>query len=71
MSTTTTPETPETELTPELIDRVKKLSPADREKLAWLIIRSSHPELHPEMFKSVAEVNEYLDVKPGAIVGSS
>ena len=33
MSTTTTPETPETELTPELMERLKKLSPESRDRL--------------------------------------
>jgi Putative addiction module component len=33
MSTTTTSETPETELTPELMERLKKLSPESRDRL--------------------------------------
>lgn len=37
MSATTTPETPETELTPELIERVMKLSHESREKLLGLL----------------------------------
>ena len=37
MAATTTPEPPETELTPELIERVKKLSPESQEQLVDLI----------------------------------
>jgi hypothetical protein len=37
MSTTTTPETPESELTPELMDRLKKLSPESRDRLIVLL----------------------------------
>jgi Putative addiction module component len=37
MSTTTTPETPETELTPELIERVMKLSPENVSRLLCLL----------------------------------
>jgi putative addiction module component (TIGR02574 family) len=35
-----TAETPETELTPELIERVMKLSPENREKFALLLLDS-------------------------------
>jgi putative addiction module component (TIGR02574 family) len=37
MSATTTPETPDTELTPELIERVMKLSPENRDRLIGLL----------------------------------
>ena len=37
MSATTTPETLETELTPELIERLKKLSPESRDRLIVLL----------------------------------
>lgn len=37
MSMSTTPETPDTELTSELIDRVMKLSPRSRERLMELL----------------------------------
>jgi hypothetical protein len=37
MSTTTSPETPETELTPELIERLKQLSPESRDRLIVLL----------------------------------
>jgi hypothetical protein len=37
MAATTTPETPETELTPDLIERVMKLSPENRRRLIGLL----------------------------------
>jgi hypothetical protein len=37
MSTTTTPQTPESELTPELIERLKRLSPESRDRLIVLL----------------------------------
>jgi hypothetical protein len=48
MSTATTPETPETELTPELIERVMKLSPENRERLRALLGEPPIPELPAE-----------------------
>lgn len=59
--------TPEAEA---VLDSALKLSATEREKLAWLIVQSVHPELRPEMFHSAAEVNEYLAAKPDAIVGA-
>jgi putative addiction module component (TIGR02574 family) len=37
MSTTKTPQTPDSELTPELIERLRKLSPESREQLIVLL----------------------------------
>ena len=37
MAATTTPETPESELTPDLIERLQKLSPESRDRLIVLL----------------------------------
>ena len=71
MSTTPSPESAEDREVREIFAVVQRLSPLDREKLAWVIIQSLHPEVRPGMFASKAEMEEYLAAKPDAVVGRS
>lgn len=59
MSAGTTPETPETELTPELIERVMKLSPQNRERLRMLLGEPPNSDADWEYWK--AEIKRRID----------
>ena len=60
MSAATTPGQPETELTPELIERVMKLSPENRERLRALLGEPPNSDADWEYWK--AEIKRRIDV---------
>lgn len=71
MSASTTPETPETELTPELIDRGLRLSHENREKLALLLLDSlegDHPNSDADWAYWKAEIKKRIeDIESGRV----
>jgi putative addiction module component (TIGR02574 family) len=66
MSAATTPEQPETELTPELIERIKKLSPESRERLRALLGEPPNSDADWEYWK--AEIKRRIeDIESGRV----
>ncbi len=66
MSTTTTSETPETELTPELIARIMKLSQESRERLRRLLGEPPNTDADWDYWK--AEIKRRIeDVESGKV----
>jgi putative addiction module component (TIGR02574 family) len=66
MSAATTSEQPETELTPELIERVLKLSPENRERLRALLGAPPNSDADWEYWK--AEIKRRIeDIESGRV----
>ena len=66
MNPTTTPQPPETELTPELLDRVFRLSPENRERLRALLGEPPNSDADWEYWK--AEIKRRIeDVESGRV----